>query len=195
MTPSDRLDPDRSINVALKIKRWLLGFLGLGFWGLAADVFLEHYFTIHSMRPPQWIPVVFGPLAGVIALVTAWRFDALTLRLFGLAAWLSIATGGLGLYYHGTAVTRNLDSLRDLLNSQTLFAVLPHAPPLGAPMAFVGMGVLGLLAHTCAQRLEHLARPRTRAADVLFVLAFLLLVLGPLSPMLVHVLTTPRGGG
>jgi hypothetical protein len=72
MTLTDRPEQEGSIHVALQIKRWLLGFLGLGFWGLTVDVFLEHYFTIHSMRQPQWIPIVFGPLAGVMTLLAAW---------------------------------------------------------------------------------------------------------------------------
>ena len=163
MMRTDRPDHTGSIHVALQIKRGLLGFIGMGFLGLTIDVFLEHYFTMHSMRQPQWIPIVFGPLGGAV-------------------------TGGLGLYYRGMAVARNLESLLDLLDWQTLFAVLPHAPPLGAPMAFVGMGVLGLLVPTCTLKLEHLVRPRSLAADALFALAFLLLVLAPLSPMLIHVL-------
>jgi hypothetical protein len=188
MTHTGPPEHEGSIHMALQIKRWLLAFLGLGFWGLTVDVFLEHYFTIHSMRQPQWIPIVFGPLAGVMTLLAAWRFEAMTLRLFGLAAWISISIGGLGLYYHGVAVARFLESPLELLDVQVLFAVLPHTPPLGAPMAFVGMGVLGLLVHTCALKLEHLVRPRSLPANAVFALVFLLLVLAPLSPMLIHVL-------
>ena len=188
MTQGDLAGHAGTIGVAVQIKRWLLVALGLGFLGLTVDVFLEHYFTIHSMREPQWIPVVFGPLAGAIALVTAWRFEAVSLWLFSLASWLSLGVGGLGLFFHGRAVARNFEHFAELLDPQALFAILPHATPLGAPMAFVGIGILGLLVHTCAVKLEHMVRPRTRTASVVFALAFLLLVLAPLSPLLIHVL-------
>lgn len=190
---SDREEPSR---VALQIKRWVIAALGMGFLGLTVDVFLEHYFTMHSMRSPQWIPVAFGPLAGAITLVTAWRFEAMTLRLFSIASWISVCVGGVGLYYHGRALVRNLEKFADLLDWQTLLAILPHVPPLGAPMAFVGMGVLGLLVHTCALKLESVLlptaargvdRPRpTPLAYGLFALAFLVLVLVPFIPALIH---------
>ncbi len=185
---------DRSTHevarIALQIKRWLLAALGLGFFGLTADVFMEHYFTMHSMRYQQWIPVAFAPLAGIVALATAWRFDAVTLRLFSAASWISIAVGGLGLYFHANAVVRNLESFTDW---QTLLAVLPHSPPLGAPAAFVGTGALGLLAHTCALKLETVLVGRgatqpepTLQSRGLFAVAFVLLVLAPLMPVLIH---------
>lgn len=193
---TDASDREKPTRLALQIKRWLVAAVGMGFVGLTLDVFLEHYFTIHSMRSPQWIPVLFGPLAAAVALITAWRFDATMLRLFSGAAWISIGIGALGLYYHGWAVARNFESVADLFNVQTLFAVLPHTPPLGAPGAFVAMGVLGLLVHTCALRLETMlaagAAPRveTRSSAALtyalFGLAFVVLVLIPFVPAVFH---------
>lgn len=183
-------------RVALRIKRWLVAAVGMGFLGLTLDVFLEHYFTIHSMRSPQWTPVVFGPLAAAVALITAWRFDATMLRLFSGAAWISIGIGTLGLYYHGWALARNFESFADLVDLQALFAVLPHTPPLGAPGAFVAMGVLGLLVHTCALKLENMlatgAAPRVETrrpaalAYALFGLAFVVLALIPFVPAVLH---------
>lgn len=188
MTHSDLLGHEGPIDLVLRIKRWLLGALGVGFLGLTADVFLEHYFAIRSIRPQQWIPIVFGPLAGAIALVTAWRFEAMTLKLFRIASWVSTGVGALGLYFHAQAMARNFESFSESFDWQWLFGVLPHAPPLGAPTAFVGMGVVGLLVHTCALKLQDMTRPRTRTAPVIGALAFLLLVLLPLSPTLVHLL-------
>lgn len=42
----------------------------------------------------------------------------MTLRLFGIAAWISIVVGGLGLYYYGVAVVRYLESPLELLDVQ-----------------------------------------------------------------------------
>lgn len=90
MTHGGLPEHDASTQAVLRMKRWLSVFLGMGFLGLTVDVFLEHYFTIHSMRHSQWIPVVFGLLVGAIALGTAWRFEGVTLRLFGIASWISL---------------------------------------------------------------------------------------------------------
>ena len=196
MTTGDVTGHEGSTRLALQIKRWLVAALGMGFFGLTVDVFLEHYFTMHSMRSPQWIPVAFGPLAGAITLVAAWRFGTMTLRLFSIASWISICVGGLGFYYHARALARNLESFADLFDWQTLSAILPHVPPLGAPGAFAAMGLVGLLAHTCALKLETVLAPTaargaerrrsTLLAYGLFGLAFFLLLLAPFIPALIH---------
>ncbi len=120
----------------------------------------------------------------------------MTLRFFPVVSWISIAIGGLGLYYHGVAAARRLGSLQDLMDWQKLLAVLRYAPPLGAPAAFIGMGVLGLLVHACALKLETVLLPTAaRGVEVrkptplaygLFGLAFVLLVFAPIIPAIVH---------
>ncbi len=142
------------------------------------------------------MPIIFGPLAGVVALGTAWRLEAMTLRFFWIVSWMSIAIGGLGLYSHGVAVWHRLGGLHDLVDWPKLLAVPRYAPPLGAPAAFVGMGALGLLAHTCVLKLETILAPSAgrRAkpqrpiplAYALFGLTFVLLVAAPFVPVVLH---------
>lgn len=123
-----------STRLALRIKRWLVAAFGLGFFGVAVDVFLEHYLMLHS--PAQWMPIIFGPLAGVVDLGTAWRFEARTLRFFLIVSSMSIAIGGLGLYYHGVAVWHRLGSPHDLVDWPKLLPGLRYVPPLGAHWVF-----------------------------------------------------------
>lgn len=181
-------------RVAFQIKRWLVAALAMWFAGLAVDVFLEHYIALHSLA--QWMPIIFGPLAAATALVTVWRFEGKTLRFFSVVAWISIGIGVLGLYYHAAAVMRRLESFQDLWNLPKLLPVLRYAPPLGAPGAFVAMGVLGLLVHTCALKLENVLVPTgarepeqktpTPLAYALFTVAFLAVVLAPFIPAMIH---------
>jgi len=189
--PGDGGGPSR---VAFRIKRWLVGALAMGFAGLAVDVFVEHYVTLHSLA--QWMPIIFGPLAAATALVTVWRFEGRTLRFLSVVSWISIGIGVLGIYYHATAVMRRLESVQDLWNWPKLLPVLRYAPPVGAPGAFVAMGVLGLLVHACALKLENvLVRAGARGPDhkaptpleyALFTVAFLAVVLAPFIPAVIH---------
>jgi len=58
---------------------------------------------------------------------------------------------------------------------------------IAAPTRIVIVGG-GIAGPYTALKLELLVRPRSLRADALFTLAFLLLVLAPLRPMLIHVL-------
>lgn len=181
------------MGLAHRIKRWLLAAIGLSFTALGVDTFFEHFITLHHQA--QWIPIIFGPVAGMIALATAWRPGPLTLRLFFIAAWLAVAVGVLGLYYHGATLMARLGGSQAPLDWRTLLTTLRYGPPIGAPFAFAGMGVLGLLIRTCSRKLEGIlgrdGAAGERAAPGLlayglFGLAFLALVVAPLMPMVLH---------
>lgn len=111
---------------------------------LGLDTLLAHGLN-NTILLREWIPIVFGPVAGVLLLVAG----LIALRNRKTAAWLatavfiaSIIVGVLGAYFHfvrgmlptapaGARVTLNL---------------LVWAPPFLAPFAFAGIGVLGISA-------------------------------------------------
>jgi hypothetical protein len=99
----------------------------------------------NTIQPREWIPILFGPTAGVLLLVAG----LIALRNRKMAAWLatavflaSIIVGVLGAYFH---------FIRGILPSAPLgqrvtLQLLVWAPPFLAPFAFAGIGVLGISA-------------------------------------------------
>jgi hypothetical protein len=111
---------------------------------LGLDTLLAHVLN-NTIQPREWIPILFGPTAGVLLLVAG----LIALRNRKMAAWLatavflaSIIVGVLGAYFH---------FIRGILPSAPLgqrvtLQLLVWAPPFLAPFAFAGIGVLGISA-------------------------------------------------
>jgi hypothetical protein len=111
---------------------------------LGVDIFLAHSIS-GSIVPYEWIPIIFGPAAGVLLLIAG----AISLKKRSVAVWistvvflLSIVVGVLGSYFH---LRRGL-----LLDAPLLemlrFDVVVWAPPMFGPITFAGLGIFGLFA-------------------------------------------------
>lgn len=120
----------------------LLAAINLMFLGL--DTYLAHVLN-GTIRPREYIPILFGPTAGILLLVagliaTKWRGRASALATLVFIA--SIVIGVLGAYFH---ILRG--SLPSAPSGQQLtVGLLIWAPPILAPFAFAGVGVLGISA-------------------------------------------------
>lgn len=111
---------------------------------LGLDTLLAHVLN-NTIRPREWIPIIFGPTAGVLLLIAG----LIALRNRRTAAWLatavflaSIIVGVLGAYFH---------LIRGILPTAPVGArvtldLLIWAPPFLAPFAFAGIGVVGMSA-------------------------------------------------
>lgn len=111
---------------------------------LGIDIYLAHKIS-GTIVPREWIPIVFGPLAGILLLGAAWRgvrrskIAALTANLVLVS---SIAVGLLGAYYH---------FVRAILptappGSRISIQLLIWAPPVIGPLVFSLVGLLGITA-------------------------------------------------
>jgi hypothetical protein len=111
---------------------------------LAVEIYLAHSIS-GTIVPYEWIPIIFGVIAGVILGFAG--LVALRNRL--LAMWISIPTflasitvGLLGAYFHITrAVLSGAPAGQKIGISLTIWA-----PPVLAPLTFALVGVLGLSA-------------------------------------------------
>ncbi|HEC23892.1 MAG TPA: hypothetical protein ENI95_13340, partial [Chloroflexi bacterium] len=111
---------------------------------LGIDIYLAHSIS-GTIVPREWIPIIFGPVAGVILLIAgliALRQRSLATVLASVVFVASIVVGLLGAYYHlirailpygpeGQRVTVNL---------------LVWAPPILGPLTFSLVGLLGISA-------------------------------------------------
>ncbi|HVY61492.1 MAG TPA: hypothetical protein VHF22_07555 [Planctomycetota bacterium] len=111
---------------------------------LALDAWLSHL-SSGTITRDEWIPVAFGPPAGLLLLAAG----AVALRKRAAAVWIAvpiylaaIAVGGLGAWLHySKLVVPNLSWVKTLEGGPFVYV-----PPILAPLAFALTGALGLSA-------------------------------------------------
>lgn len=111
---------------------------------LGVDIYLAHSIS-GSITPNEWIPIVFGPVAGVILLIAgliALRDRPLATLLATLTLFASIVVGLLGAYFH---------LVRAILPSgpagqMVTVGLLVWGPPILGPLMFSLVGLLGISA-------------------------------------------------
>ncbi len=134
---------------ALDAKRVATLLLGPGFLMLGADAWIGHLAGKDEVESPlQWVPVFFAPAAAV--LLVAWALPALNSGLFrgGLfvVGLLGVLTGAAGTFFHAGKLREDLAD--ETLTWPAVQGALALAPPLFAPLAFLGVGaLLCLLSH------------------------------------------------
>jgi hypothetical protein len=111
---------------------------------LAVDIFLAHGLN-GTIRPREWIPIVFGLVAGVLLLVAGlfalrWRQAASVISTVVLLS--SIAIGLLGAYFH--IVRGSLPNAP--LGQRISVDLLVWAPPVVGPLIFSLVGLWGVSA-------------------------------------------------
>ena len=111
---------------------------------LGIDTYLAHNIS-GTIRPYEWIPIVFGPIAGVLLLIAgliALRRRPLASVIATLVLGASIVVGLLGAYFH---LHRAL--LPDALPGERFSVdLLVWAPPILGPLTFSLTGLLGISA-------------------------------------------------
>jgi hypothetical protein len=111
---------------------------------LGIDTLTAHRIS-GTIRPGEWIPIIFGPIAGLLLLLAglvARRQRPLATLLATVTLTASIVVGLLGDFFHlqRTVLPNALPGERISVN------LLVWAPPLLAPLTFCLVGLLGLSA-------------------------------------------------
>ncbi|MBT4003200.1 MAG: hypothetical protein HOF10_07765 [Chloroflexi bacterium] len=111
---------------------------------VGVDIFLAHSIS-RTIVPYEWIPIIFGPIAGILLLISgaiAIRRRELATSIATLVFVSSILVGVLGSYFH---IRRAF--LLDAGFAQMFSIDLAiWAPPLFGPITFAGLGIYGLSA-------------------------------------------------
>lgn len=111
---------------------------------LAIDIFLAHSIS-GTIRPNEWIPIIFGLVAGAFLLfagLIAVRNRSWAATIGTVVFLCSIAVGLLGAYFHIVRAIRPYA----LPGQQVTIDLLVWAPPILGPLTFALVGVLGLSA-------------------------------------------------
>lgn len=138
--------------MSLSVRRKILLFLAPGMLTLVWDAFVAHWSWNNStMKWNQYPPVIYGALAFVALMVAALGPLSTTARdrLTQVTGAVGMLVGGAGIYFHG------IDLLESLEGEEMTFTAIGKtvalAPPLFAPAAFAGVGLLLLLLHRIAR--------------------------------------------
>jgi len=111
---------------------------------LGLDTYLAHQES-GTIVPREWIPVLFGIIAGGLLLVAgliALRYRAVASVIATVTLLASIGVGLLGAYFH---LMRAVQPFAPAGQRITL-DLLVWAPPVLGPMAFAMVGILGISA-------------------------------------------------
>jgi len=164
---------------------------------LGIDIFLAHSIS-GTIVPYEWIPIIFGPVAGVLLLVLgliAGRRRRLASVLASYLFIASIAVGLLGAFFHVRRAILPTGPSGEWVS----IALLVWAPPLLGPLTFSLMGLLGLSAawvesppesgtlSMLGDRKLHLPYSKTRAF-------YFLVGLGTLASLISMILDHARTG-
>jgi len=125
------------------LARILIFILANGFIGLMIDIRVEHVDAVRE-HTVAWLPIVFSGFMAISCLVGFIFWGKLTRRLMLPLFLAALVIGGLGFYFHTHGNIKKVSTTS--VNAWT-DPNLEHsdAPPQLAPLAFAGLGVIGLL--------------------------------------------------
>lgn len=132
----------------------VLALLG-GLAGLMLDIRWEHRVEL-GRQWETWIPLVYIGLMLIAGVVGLYRWNSWGRRLLQVSFSVCMIVGVLGTWYHSKG-----DPVGNFRHVLTAWVVPPgtnggvkvsSAPPEMAPLAFVGLGVMGLLC--CSRRFQ-----------------------------------------
>lgn len=111
---------------------------------LSVDIYLAHNLN-GTIRPREWIPIVFGVVAGALLLLAGlialrWRRTASIIASLVLIA--SIIVGLMGAYFHIVRAIRPTAPLGEIVT----IPLLVWAPPIVGPLIFSLVGLWGVSA-------------------------------------------------
>lgn len=111
---------------------------------LGAETYLAHS-TSGTIMPKEWIPIIFGPVAGiclVLAGLLAIRKRLLAAVIASLIYLASIVVGLLGMSFHLVRVVLPLAPLGERVS----VPLVVWAPPILGPLTFALVGLMGISA-------------------------------------------------
>ncbi|MCK5317274.1 MAG: hypothetical protein KAJ55_05135 [Anaerolineales bacterium] len=120
----------------------LMAAVNLFFLGL--DIYLAHSIS-GTIVPYEWIPIIFGPFAGVLLLVAgivALRKRDLATVIANVIFLTSVAVGLLGAYFHVVRAVLPTGPIGARVNVD----LLVWAPPVLGPLTFSLVGLIGISA-------------------------------------------------
>jgi len=141
---ADVFPPLRNVELPFTRDQFFLLLAGVNEIFLGIDIYLAHKIS-GTIVVREWIPIIFGPIAGVLIFAAGWiaiRRRALATVIANVIFLASIAVGLLGAYYH---VVRAILPTGPA-GQQVTMNLLVWAPPVVGPLVFSLVGLVGISA-------------------------------------------------
>jgi hypothetical protein len=136
--------PVRRVPLPVSRDQLMLLMAAINLIFLGIDIYLAHSIS-GTIVPNEWIPIIFGPLAGALLLLAgllATSQRPLATVIANIVFLCSIAVGLLGAYFH--LVRAALPTAP--AGQQVTVNLIVWAPPILGPLMFSLVGVLGISA-------------------------------------------------
>ncbi|MFZ0531760.1 MAG: hypothetical protein WAM09_01170 [Anaerolineales bacterium] len=111
---------------------------------LGLETYLAHS-TSGTIMPKEWIPIIFGPVAGILLVLAgllAIRKRSLAAPIASLIYFASIVVGLLGMFFHLMRAVLPLAPLGERVS----VTLVVWAPPILGPLTFALVGLMGISA-------------------------------------------------
>ena len=134
----------RRIHIPLNRDQWMLLMAAMNEIILGADTYLAHSIS-GTIRNGEWVPIIFGPIAGILLLVAgliALRRRILANLIASGIFLASVVVGLLGSYFHLNRIFQTGVQMDEQLSSQ----LIVYGPPVLGPLTFALVAVLGISA-------------------------------------------------
>ncbi len=183
----------RKIRIPFDRDQVMLLMVAINQLFLGLDIFLAHS-NDGIIKPYEWIPVAFGPIAGIsllIAGVVSLRHRTLANLLASLIFFFSILVGLLGTYFH---LHRSLLPFAPA-GEQLTTGLLVWGPPLLCPITYILIGMIGLSAAWSETQLDsgkislfggRVIQMPTNKTQIYFILVGIFMLVTVLSSVLDH---------
>ncbi len=136
--------PVRRVRIPFSRDQWMLLLAAVNEIFLGIDIYLAHSIS-GTIVPREWIPIIYGPFAGVVLLVCgliALRYRPLATTLATVVLVGSIGVGLLGAYFH--VIRAALPTGPE--GEQLTVRLLVWGPPVIGPLMFSLVGLWGISA-------------------------------------------------
>jgi hypothetical protein len=128
----------------LPLARVLILLLAGAFIGLMVDIRVEHVEVVRA-RTIAWLPIIYSAFMTLACLVAFIFWNKTTRRIMIALFFLAFIIGNMGFYFHNHGNIKKV--MKTSINAWT-DPEMTHSegPPQTAPLAFAGLGVIGILA-------------------------------------------------
>lgn len=134
----------RRIRIPLTRDQALLLMMAMNEIMLGVETYLAHQISL-TIVPNEWIPIIFGPIAGVVLIVAgliALRNRPAATLLASATFIASIVIGLLGAYFHFIRAIAPAAPIGERIT----VPLLVWAPPVLGPLTFAMVGLMGISA-------------------------------------------------